>query len=143
MEEKKIIQSAKGKPNNDWIRYLIILVICEKIIQHVAVTLAFYFNWKSIVSTVRVDPTVLMILGASAALLFMLSLWGMIAQKRGVTALLIFLALFDIIGEFVAQGRIDIVINVSFLVAILLLILSLSSRRKQLKTAQNHQIKGL
>jgi hypothetical protein len=36
------------------------------------------------------------------------------------------LALFDIVGEFVAQGTIGIVITVSFLVAILVLILALT-----------------
>jgi hypothetical protein len=47
--------------------------------------------------------------------------------------LLIGLALFDIIGEFVAQGVISIVITVSFLVATLLLILTLVYRRQEMK----------
>ena len=39
------------------------------------------------------------------------------------------LALFDMIGEFVAQGTIGIQLNVSFLVATVLLVLCLLDRR--------------
>jgi len=118
------------RPAASWVRYVLIALIFEKIIQHVIVTLAFYFNWQDIGSTVAVNPGILMILGAIVSVLFGLSLWGMIAQKEWTMNLVITLALFDILGEFVAQGRIDIVINVSFLVAVILLILALSYRRQ-------------
>ncbi len=52
-----------------WIRYLLIALTVEKIIQHIFVTLAFYFNWGGIDSSVAVNPDVLMILGAAVAAL--------------------------------------------------------------------------
>jgi hypothetical protein len=75
-----------------------------------------------------------MIIGAIVAVLFILSLWGMITQQKWVINLVITLAFFDIIGEFVAQGKIIIMITVSFLVATILLILALLYRRQELKT---------
>jgi len=108
----------------------LILLIVEKIIQHIFVTLAFYFNWADIASTVVVSPAVLMVLGAVVAVLFMVSLWGMIKKRIWAINLVIALASFDLLGEFVAQGRIDILITVSFIVATLLLILALMYRRQ-------------
>ncbi len=119
----------KGK--SGWIRYLLLALIVEKIIQHIFVTMAFYFNWGGIDASVVVNPDVLMILGAVVAALFILSLWGMITRKKWAINLIIALALFDIIGEFIAQGRIGIELNVSFLVATVLLILALIYRRKR------------
>ena len=105
--------------------YVLILLVIEKIIQHVVVTFALYFNWKDIASTVAVSPTVLMVAGAIVAVLFAIALWGMLTKKPWTIKLIIALALFDIVGEFVAQGRIDIMINVSFIVATLLLVLAI------------------
>lgn len=116
-----------------WTRYLLIILILEKIIQHIFVSAAFYFNWKDIRSTVTVSPGLLMILGMLITFLFILSLWGMIAQQGWAINLVIALALFDIVGEFVAQGRIMIVITVSFVVATVLLLLGLSYRQGKLE----------
>ncbi len=114
------------KPN--WVYYLLILLIVEKIIQHIFVTLAFYFSWANIASTVAVSPHLLMYSGAIVAILFCVSLWGFVKKQPWTINLVIALALFDIIGELVAQGRIDIAIPVSFIVAISLLILALIYR---------------
>ena len=108
-----------------WIRFLLIGLTIEKIIQHIFVTLAFYFDWGEIGSTVVVSPTLLMVLGAIVAMLFVISLWGLIKHKNWAPNLIIALAIFDIVGEFIAQGRIGIQVNVSFLVATILLILAL------------------
>jgi hypothetical protein len=51
-----------------------------------------------------------------------------------VTNLLIGLALFDVVGECVAQGLFTIVITVSFLVATLLLSLTIVYRWQVVKT---------
>jgi hypothetical protein len=115
---------------SNWVYYALIVLIIEKIIQHIFVTLAFYFNWADIASTVVVSSTVLMVLGAFVAVLFMVSLWGMVNKRDLAINLVIFLALFDIIGEFVAQGRIGIMITVSFIVAVILLIVALIYRRQ-------------
>lgn len=129
MTIKSVPGSAKPMQSNR-VYYVLIILIVEKIIQHIFVTLAFYFNWSDIASTVAVSPTSLMVLGAVVAVLFVVSLWGMISKRPWAINLLVFLALFDIVGEFVAQGRIAITLNVSFLVATLLLILSLAYRRQ-------------
>jgi hypothetical protein len=113
-----------------WLKYILIALICEKIIQHVAVTLALYFNWKDIGSTVAVNPGVLMIVGGVLAALFVVALGGMLDRRAWARDVVIALALVDMLGEFVAQGRIGIVINVSFLVASILLILMLLYRRQ-------------
>ena len=106
-----------------WIKRLLQLLVIEKIIQHIVVTVAFYFNWKDIAATVVVNPTVLMVLGAIIVFLFIVSLWGMSTDQPRAMNLVLSLALFDVIGESIAQGRIDITITVSFLVAILILVL--------------------
>jgi hypothetical protein len=117
--------------------YLIILLVIEKIIQHVFVTYAFYTNLGDIASTVAVSPTVLMVAGAIVAALFAIALWGMLTKQSWTIKLIIALALFDIVGEFVAQGVICIVLNVSFIVAMLLLILAILYLR-QLTSPPSH-----
>ena len=129
MENKKNTGNTAKNVKTIWIRYLLIALIFEKSIQHIFVTIAFYFNWEDIGSTVVVSPKILMILGAIVAVLFILGLWGIITQQKWAINLIIALALFDIIGEFVAQGKIGIMITVSFIVAIILLILSLFYRQ--------------
>jgi hypothetical protein len=112
-----------------WLKLLIMILILEKIIQHVVVTMALYFNWRAIRATVAVSPTALMLAGVLVALLFALSLWAMVVHRGWALDLVIVLALFDILGEFVAQGRLTIATTVSFVAAILLLLLALAYRR--------------
>lgn len=131
MENGKSINNAARNVKTNWVKHIVTALVFEKSIQHIFVTAAFYFNWKNIGSTVAVDPEILMILGAVIAIFFILSLWGIMAQKRWAINLITALALFDIIGEFVAQGKIDIMINVSFIVAAILLVLSLFYRRHE------------
>ena len=131
MENEKNTGNTAKNVKTTWVRYLLIALIFEKSVQHIFVTTAFYFNWEDIGSTVAVNPEILMILGAIVAVLFILGLWGIIAQQKWAINLIIALALFDIIGEFVAQGKIGIMINVSFIVATILLILSIFYRRQE------------
>jgi hypothetical protein len=114
-----------------WVRYLLIALLGEKVIQHIFVTLAFWRNWRGIGSTVAVDPRALMVLGAILAVLFALCLWAMVTRLRWACGLAIALALCDIVGEFVAQGTVMIAVNVSFTVATALLILALFYRGKE------------
>jgi len=104
-----------------WIKNFILILVVEKIVQHTLVTLAFKNNLNDIRSMVVVNPDVLMILGAILAILFVVSLFGLLANRLWSLDLLIGLAIADIIGEFIAQGVIAIVITVSLLVAIALL----------------------
>lgn len=125
------------RPKSRWIRYALLALLLEKGVQHVAVTLALTFNWMDIASTVAVDPTTLAVLGSVVAVLFWISLWGMIVGRRWASALVVGLALFDFIGEFVAQGTLAITITVSFLVATMIVILAILYRRgeRNLNTA--------
>jgi len=107
-----------------------ILLLAEKIVQHVFVTLAFWFNWQDIASTVVVNATILIVLGALAAVLYALALWGALRDKKWASLLAAGMTLFDIVGEFAAQGTLAIQLNVSFLVATLLLILALFNWRR-------------
>ena len=118
------------KIRSNWMYYALILLTVEKTIQHIVVTLAFYFNWRDIVSTVVVDPGILMIVGAIVAVLFGTSLSGLIRKHTGAVDAILYLALFDIIGEFVAQGTLVIFITVSFLVAVVLFLLAFTYRRQ-------------
>ncbi len=111
-------------------KILILLLVVEKIIQHTVVTLAFWYNWADIRSTVVVNPDVLMVLGGILTILFIISLWGLLTDHRWSLSLLTGLAIFDILGEFIAQGTIGIVITVSFVVAIALMILVLLYQRQ-------------
>ena len=113
-----------------WVYYAMLALIVEKIVQHVVVTLAFYFNWTNIGAEVVVNPRVLMVSGAIVAGAFALDLWGMVARRRWAVPLAMALSLFDIVGEFVAQGKIAIVITVSFIVAVALLLLAVAYRRQ-------------
>ncbi len=123
-----------------WLRYILIALLAEKVIQHVAVTAAFYFNWSNIGSTVAVSPAMLMVSGAVVAVLYAVALWAVSGRRAWATKLVIALALFDIIGEMVAQGTVIIDINVSFLVAGALLILALLYRGQRGRTAQPNRI---
>ena len=87
---------------NNWIYFMLIVLVVEKVIQHIVVTLAFYFNWGEIASTVVVSPAVLMVLGAVVAVLFAIALWSLIAKRAWSIQLVVALALFDTVGEFVA-----------------------------------------
>ncbi len=107
-----------------------VILTCEKIIQHIAVTLAFYYDWYGIRSQVAVNPNLLLVLGAIVAVMFMISLWGMLRRTKWSPGLLIGLAIFDIVGEFIAQGLLTILITISFLVAVAILTLALIYRRR-------------
>ena len=120
----------------NWVYYGLVLLSVEKVIQHISVTLAFYFNWNDIASAVFVHPGLLMVLGGIVAILFAISLWGLVRKQASAVNLLLALAVFDLVGEFAAQGRIAIDMTVSFLAAMLLLILCLVYRRQMRRITQ-------
>ena len=120
----------------NWVYYGLVLLSVEKVIQHISVTLAFYFNLNDIASAVVVHPGLLMVLGGIVAILFAISLWGLVRKQASAVNLLLALAVFDLVGEFAAQGRIAIDMTVSFLAAMLLLILCLVYRRQMRRITQ-------
>ena len=112
------------------VRSILVVLLLEKVLQHLIVSLAFAFNWMDIASTVALNPTILLFVGTIVMVLFGVALWGMIVQKEWAPRLVVGLALFDIFGEFVAQGTLGITITVSFAVAVLLLIVAVIYRRQ-------------
>ncbi len=106
-----------------------LLLVAEKVVQHVAVTVAFAGNMGNIRASVAIDYRLLMVVGAMSAALFALDGWALLRRKSWANTLLIALALVDIVGEFAAQGTVAIVITVSFVVAVVLLILALVALR--------------
>jgi hypothetical protein len=127
-------QQAAGKVITPWVRYPLIALIFEKIVQHITVTVAFYFNWANIAASVVLNPNLLMVLGAVVAVLFAIGCWGIISRQTWAIKLVIALAFFDILGEFAAQGTIAIAITVSFLVALILLILAFLYQRQAVQS---------
>src|SRR6185369_18093667 len=99
---------------SNWVYYGLVLLTIEKIVQHIIVTLAFYYNWRDITSVVVVSPTFLMISVAMIAILFIISLCGLLNKQVWAINLLTVLAVFDLVGEFVAQGRVAITMTISF-----------------------------
>jgi hypothetical protein len=113
-----------------WLRFAILALLIEKILQHLIVTLAFVLNWSDIAATVSVSPGVLTVLGAIVALLYLLAFCAMLDHKAWAASLIIGLAAFDLVGECLAQGTMIISVTVSFVVAGVLLILAVIFRRR-------------
>jgi hypothetical protein len=118
-------------PTSGWMRVVLVLLVIEKVIQHITVTLALYLDLGGIRAQLALDYRVFLLVGAMEAALFAVGVWGLLANKRWTPWLLITLALLDIAGEFVAQGTLSITITVSILVAFALLCLSLLYWRVQ------------
>jgi hypothetical protein len=111
------------------IRYSLIILVAEKIVQHTFVSLAFLYDFGGVRSTVAVDYRGLMISGVVIAILFAVAFPAVIRKKHWSLYLVALLALSDIIGEFIAQGTILIAINVSITIAVILLLLSIYGLR--------------
>ena len=116
-----------GKKEPAWPRMVLIILAAEKVIQHLFVTYAFFTDLGGIRATV--NPDILMVSGFFIGLLFLLAIPLLIRRKRSGYRLLLFLALFDFVGEFIAQGTAYILITVSFLVASVILLILIFSRK--------------
>ena len=92
---------------SNWVYYGLVLLTIEKIVQHIIVTLAFYYNWRDIASTVVVSSTFLMISGAMIAILFIISLWGLLNKQVWAINLLTVLAVFDLVHYYLNPTHFD------------------------------------
>jgi hypothetical protein len=63
-----------------------------------------------------------MISGGIVGVLFLIAMLGLWNEKGWSISLVGGLALFDIIGEFITQNEIFIIVTISFIVAIVLLV---------------------
>jgi hypothetical protein len=125
--------SASPRLKRTFLDYVLLLLVVEKIIQHIVVSLAFYFNWTNIRSTVVVQPTILLVLGSIVAVTFCIALYGLLRRTAWSLNLILGLAVFDILGEFIAQGTIVIAITFSFIAAWLLLALAVLQKRRDIR----------
>jgi hypothetical protein len=108
---------------------LLMILSLEKFVQHMYVTYAFMVDLGGIRQSVSLDHRIFMISGFLIGILFLVSFILMTRRNQLSLNLLLWLALFDFVGEFVAQGTLFIAITVSFLVASLIIIVLLVTRK--------------
>ncbi|MQC17696.1 MAG: hypothetical protein DWG80_01315 [Chloroflexi bacterium] len=111
----------RGRCLADWV---LVAIAVEKAVQHVFITWGFAADRFELREQVAPPWEVLLVAGGVVAVLFVVALVGLLRWQSWAPQLLVGLAVFDIVGEFVGQGTIMIEIVVSFLVAVALLILA-------------------
>jgi hypothetical protein len=109
---------------------VLIALSVEKFIQHMFVSYAFAVDLAGIRATVAVDYRLLLVSGFIVGLLFLINIPFLWRQVRGAFYLLFGLAMFDIVGEFIAQGTLFIDLMVSFLVALVILLVLFVNRKR-------------
>lgn len=126
----RLVSESIMKIKENLLLYILVFLSFEKFIQHMVVTYAFYVDMGEIRSTVMVDHRLLMISGFIVGILFLVNIPFLLQRKRSSFTVLFFLAIFDFIGEFIAQGTLAIDITVSFLVASLILLILIIGRKR-------------
>lgn len=96
--------------------------------QHAFVTWAFAADRFELREQVTPPYEFLLVIGGASAVLFVVAIGGLWRRQPWAPRLLILLALVDIVGEFIAQGTLFIKIVVSFIVALVLLVLAWRAR---------------
>jgi hypothetical protein len=109
--------------------FILLGLLAEKVIQHVFVTIAFIFDIGGSRSSVALDYRFFMVSGGIVSILYLIALWAVYTKRKHGLSLVVTLSVFDILGEFIAQGRFDIKLNLSFIGAGILLILAQLIRR--------------
>ena len=110
--------------------YILVFLSIEKFIQHMFVSYALYVDLMAIRSTVVVDHRLLMVSGCIVGILFLVNIPFLLRRRRNSFRVLFLLALFDFIGEFIAQGTLAIDITVSFLVASIIILILIVERER-------------
>ena len=107
------------------------LLSLEKFVQHMVVSYAFLMDVPGTRQFVRYDYRIFLVAGLVVGVLFLASFVLMVRRKRSGFVLSLALALFDFVGEFVAQGTLTIKITVSFIVASIMIAVYLFSRESR------------
>jgi hypothetical protein len=123
LQNENVPESSKAITRPSWPRLVLLLLVCEKVIQHAVVTSAFALDLAQLRASVAADYRWFLLAGAALTILFAVCVWGLWHRATWVSPAVAILATVDIIGEFLAQGTLLITVNVSFLVAIALLLL--------------------
>lgn len=97
------------------------------------VTYAFYVNLTEIRDTVVINHKILMLSGFIVGILFLINIPFLYQRKPLSFIVLFMLALFDFVGEFIAQGTLAIEIYVSFIVATIILLILIFKKRTLLE----------
>ena len=118
---------------------LLLFLALEKFVQHMFVTYAFAVDLGGIRQQMSLDYRIFMISGFFAGILFLVSFILMMRRNWLGLNLLLGLALFDFFGEFVAQGTLCIQIPLSFLVASLIILVQLVTRKSLVEEDEGHQ----
>ncbi len=105
-------------------RILFLALLLEKVIQHLFVSWALFADYGDIRSSIAYDYRYFLAAGLALALLFSIAFYAKLKRKKWSDALIICLAITDIIGEFIAQGTLFVAVNVSFIIAVALLMLT-------------------
>lgn len=99
----------------------------EKFVQHSFVTFALWTDLAGIRATLAHDYRFFMYSGFLVGVLFLIGAFLLFRLKARALRLLLALALFDLVGEFFAQGTVMIEITLSFAVAAGIVVLVLTS----------------
>lgn len=118
-----------GAPGRSKSQILLLVLSIEKVLQHLFVTYAFAVDTGGIRDSVVIHHAPLMIVGFVVGLLFAVSVRLQYRSERRGYLLLLYLALFDFVGEFVAQGTLAIEIVVSIVVAAIILVTLFFTRK--------------
>jgi len=109
---------------------VLIVLSVEKFIQHMFVSYAFAVDLAGIRATVAVDYRLLLVSGFIVGWLFLINIPFLWWQVRGAFYLLFGLAMFDIVGEFIAQGTLFIDMMLSFMVALAIVLILIFYRKR-------------
>lgn len=110
-------------------RGALLLLALEKFVQHMVVTYGLVTDVSGVRSRVAADPRWLAGAGFVVGVLFLACAVGMLRARRWSAYGLLALALFDVAGEYVAQGTLAVQITLSFVVAWLIVLVVVAGRR--------------
>jgi hypothetical protein len=131
--QTKVPDRFEERRASQWLRLLLLLLLCEKVIQHGAVTIAFALDLAHLRARVVADYRFFLFAGVALTILYALCVWGLQRRKPWLRGAVASLALIDIVGEFFAQGTVLIVVNISFVVALALLVLTALYREGRIR----------
>jgi hypothetical protein len=102
------LKNMKSK-NNKLIQITLILLLVEKIIQHVLTAAAFFIEipgigTPDIGTRFEISDPVMGVINLILGGLFTLAIWGIYTDKKWSKLLIFFLGGFDIVAEFIFHG---------------------------------------